>query len=356
MRRFNIACAIGGAAMAVLSMTSCVSRTENLDNINVITKPYSLLFADAHGTLYSTYDGQKISIVPGTQGVPMMGLSSTDKYILMRPNQGSLFVDDGGEGKNRNFNPSYMDVNPASFGPTFVLNIPNYNDTGAVIKDRLYVASSSTAGRGLAYSDSNGLTRTSWLHETDVALEGVTSLALLDNRTVVAFDDVSRRVYMKANLKTFWARQGAAGLPAAGTGNMFVLSHKNDILAVMINDINPGVWRSTDLGQNFTAMPAGLPADVSCAISAFGKVVIVGCATNGIWRLSGQGVWENSSIGLKSGSIVYGLAAKNNKFKNDKSGEYVYAATSDGLYRSDNLGQNWVKVEGPSVRDIVLIH
>ena len=34
----------------------------------------------------------------------------------------------------------------------------------------------------------------------------------------------------------------------------------------------------------------------------------------------------------------------NNIYKNEAVRDYVFAATSKGLYRSDDLGQNWIKV------------
>lgn len=362
MRRFNIAYTIGGVALAALSLSGCVSRTENLDNLNVITKPYSLMFADVQGTIYSTYDGQRFDVIPNAQGVPMMGLASTGNYILLRPNPFALFVDDGGEGINRNFNPAYDKVNPSSFGPSFVLNLPGYNDTGAKAKDRLYVASSE----GLAYSDSNAQTKTSFFQVSDTSFNGVgtTSLTQLDDKRLIAFDDVTRRVWIKNDLNSPWISQAGIGLPGAGSGKMFIISQKNDIYAVMTeNTTDIGVWRSTDQGHNFAKLPSdGLTPDISCAISAFDKVLIVGTTANGIWRFSGQGSWQQSSIGLKTGIKIYGLAAKSNKFKGNKagefkSGEYIYAATNDGVYRSDNLGQNWVRVEAPPTeKEINLIY
>lgn len=355
MRRFNIACTIGGVAIAALSLSACVTRTENLDNLNVITKPYSLLFADEHGTLYSTYDGSAFSVLATSSGVPVMGLATTDKYILMRPNPGILTVDDGGEGRNHNFNPTYFNVNPFSFGPSFVLNIPDYSDTGAVKRDRIYLASDKNGG--LAYNDSNAQTKTSWYFETDTALTGsVTSLTQLDNGAIIAFDDIGRTVDIKVNLGTLWRSQSAQGLPGAGTGRMFVISMKNDIYAVMTADpANGGVWRSTDQGHTFSQLPTG-PTDITCAIGAFDKVLIVGTQSGGVYRLSGQGAWESSSIGLKSGIIIYGLAYKSNKFKNGKSGEYIFAATNDGVYRSDNLGQNWVRLDIPTMKQVTAIY
>ena len=353
MRRFNIAYTVGSIALAAFSLQSCVSRTENLDNLNVITKPYSLYFADTLGLVYTTYNGERFDVLNSTQGVSVDALGTTGEFILMKMVNGTiLFVDDGGQGNRHNFNPSYKNVNPAAFGPSVVLNLPKYNDTGAIKRDRVYVASS--INKGIAYSDNNANYDSSWFHPGDVELgSSVTSFAKLDNGTIVAFDDVSRGLWVKANLTSEWKSKPATGIAAAATGQMYIISQKNDILAVMINGAGTdyGIWRSTDGGNTFSKLPDINPSDpvkdITCAAAPFGKVLIACTRANGIWRLSGQGTWERASVGLKNNIRVYAISAKSNKFKNDKTGEYVFIATSDGLYRSDDLGQTWVRLEVP---------
>lgn len=352
MPRFNIACTIGSIALAAFSLQGCVSRTENLDNINVITKPYSLHFGDSLGTIYATYDGERFKVLTATQGVPVEALSTTDKYILMRMMNGTImFVDDGGQGNINNFNPSYTSVNPASFGSSYVINLPGYNDSGAIKRDRIYIASSATGSKGIAYSDYNAHVDSQWFLVNDAELgNSVTSFAALENKAVVAFDDVSRSIYVKENLASEWRKKNAAGLPAAGDGRMYIISQKNDILAVMVNgDVSVnGIYRSTDQGMSFSKLPdSPITPDITCAAAPFGKVLIACTRDNGVWRFSGQGTWERASVGLKNGIRIYGITFKSNKFKNDKQGEYVFIATTDGIYRSDDLGQTWIRLNVP---------
>lgn len=351
MPRFNIAYTIGSIALVAMSLQGCVPTTENLDNLNVITKPYSLHFADTLGALYTTYDGERFNVIANSQGLPVDALSASDKYILMRYANGTiLHMSDGGQGVNVNFNPSYTSLNPLSFGPSAIINLPDYNDSGAVKRDRIYVASGAAGGKGIAYNDSNG-TPSRWFMVTDTALgTGVTSFAVLENKALIAFDDVSRAIWMKENLGTEWRKRGANGLPGTGVGRMYIISQKNDIYAVMIDGdaSNNGIYRSTDQGHTFSKLPDNpITPDITCAAAPFGKVLIACTKENGVWRLSGQGSWERASIGLKSGIRIYAITYKSNKFKNDKAGEYVFISTSDGLYRSDDLGQTWIRLNAP---------
>lgn len=363
MRRLNIGYSLVLVTMLGALFQSCVPRTEGPDNLNVITKPYSLHFADTFGLIQSTYDGERFDVLNATQGLPVEALWTSDKYILMKmANNSILFVDDAGAGSTNNFNSAYKTLNPNAFGQTMLINLIDYNDSGKKKMDRIYIA--SDAGTGVAYNDSAGEYGTTWYSVTDTALSGgkVTSYAKLDSKVVIAFDHVSRRVWAKTDLATEWHSRGGVGLPAAGTGPMFIISQKNDIYAVLINGASPtdrGVWRSTDEGNTFSKLP-DLPnniADITCAAAPFGKVLIVCTRDNGIWRFSGQGTWEYT-FGLKTNTHVYGITSKSNLFKNQKAGEYVFVATSEGIYRSDDLGQNWVRLENVpgAERRFVAIH
>ena len=361
MRRLNIAYTIGGVALAALLLSSC-TRDENIDNLNVITKPYSLHFADSAATLYATNDGQRFSVIPNQQGRPIEAISTSGEYLLFRMQFSPiLFVDDAGEGINHNFNPTFTDMNPASYGNSAILNLPGYNDTGAIKKDRLYVAAGTN--KGIAYNDSNGKS-SAWFYVNDLELgTSVTSFAQLEDKTLVAFDDVSRSIWTKNDLKSDWKRKSATGLPAAGTDRMMIINQKNDIIAVIYNSGvigtgSPAIWRSTDKGATFFEIPlTGItePGVITGIAAPFGKVLIITTINTGVYRLSGQGVWENTTFGLKNNLNIFGITSKNNKFKNGKDAEYLFIATSDGVYRSDDMGQNWIRLDIPTYKPIMAI-
>ncbi|MCB0698063.1 MAG: hypothetical protein KDC07_11905 [Chitinophagaceae bacterium] len=355
MRRFNIAYTLGCVALAALTLQSC-NRSGGLDNLNVITKPYSLLFSDAKGLIYSTNDGQRFEVYTGSDGIPVQTLATSGERMLMVKQGGTiLFVSDGANDKFPNFNPTYDSINLFAFGPSMIINLPGYNDSGAVKKDRIYLA--SRKGSGIVYQDYNGNNDSTWFQVGDPALtDKVTSFARQANGTIVAFDDVSRKIWIKPDLATAWINKPATNLPAAGNGQMYIITQKNDIIAVAVNGNTDGIWRSSDDGATFSKLPDimvdNVPLkDITCAAAPFGKVLIACTKNHGIWRFSAQGAWESASVGLKEGAEVYAISYKNNTFKNEKTGEYVFVGTNRGLYRSDDLGQNWVRLDVTSINN-----
>ncbi len=360
MRRFHTAYTFGCIALAAFTLQGCVSRTENLDNLNVITKPYSLHFADTAGLIYSTYDGQRFITFSNTNGIAVDALMTSGKNVLMRTQNGTnVFVSES-DGDNTTFNVTFTDVNPAAFGPTMMINLPGYYDSAGKKYDRIYIAAGN--GHGMAYQDYNGNLDSAWLYPRDIALgplgaNKVTSFTRLESGAVVAFDNTTRKMWVKPDYVTEWMSVAAAGLPAPGD-NMFIIAQKNDILAVVqMGGTDYGVYRSTNQGATFSKLPSIMLAgndvkDITAAAVPFGKVLIVCTRDNGIWRLSGQGVWEPSSVGLRYGTRTYAIAAKDNVFKGDRKGEYVFVGTSDGMYRSDDLGQTWVRLDVVSIKPI----
>lgn len=355
MRRFNKAYIIGCGALVVASLVGCQTRTENIVNLNVITKPYSLQFSDTSGEIYSTNDGELIYPLRTSGTGPIEALGTTGNSRLMVPTSKSfLFVDDAGEGQNTNFNPVYGNINSSAFGNSMFINLPGYVDSGAVVKDRIYIASSE--GRGIAYNDYNAQKDSVWFLVPDDALPAsgsITSFAKLDNGTVIAFDDVSRKVYRKPDLGTKWQAAKSTGLPSAGAGRMYIVNQANNILAIKTGDATDNnIWRSTDGGDNFSMLPALGVDDMTCAIAAFDKVIVAGTRENGIFRLSGQNKWEQSTNGLVEGIRINAITYKTNKFKGEKEGQYIFIATNKGVFRSDDLGQSWINMESPSITGV----
>lgn len=370
MRRFNIAYTLGCIALVALTLQGC-NRDGGLDNLNVITKPYSLFFADTSGAIFSTNDGQRFEKVMGPDRADVQTLATSGKNVLMvKARSTTLFVSDGGMGLNANFNPSFSDINPLAFGTSLLINLPGYNDTGAAgVKDRIYISSNPlTKTRGLFYQDHNANRDSLWLPVADFAqitsnvkeYVSATSFARLENGTVVAFDNSTRLVWTKPNLQNAWKLSNLVVGGAISNNNTptnpktYIIAQKNDILAVSVDAGSAntgGIWRSINNGITFDKMPS-FPGDtaITCAAAPFGKVLIACTRHSGIWRFTGTGgTWVPANVGLKDGARIYAISFQDNKFKNDKSGEYVFVGTSDGVYRSDDLGQTWIQMDVPAV-------
>ena len=357
MRRIHTVYTVICVALVAFALQSCQQkRNPGLDNERIVIKPYTLFVVDDKGKMYSTNDGERFTEWTGTQGVGFIGsvFTSGHRVLFRAPGGADLHVTepDSVAGDNLNSNPSYKNMNIAAFGPSTVINLPNYVDTySSGPKDRLYVASGS--GKPVAFSDYNGNVDSVWWHEDaphGLTVATITSFARLANGVVVAYDDATRKIFTKSALDAKWQGRNSAGLPAPGQGKTYIISKGNDIAVVMVNGDNTdnGIWVSGNEGDNFGKQPdivdgANKVVDITCATGGFGKVLIAATDSNGIWRLGGQGAWERT-YGLKNGTKVHAIVSKHNVFKNESAREYIYAATNTGLYRSDDLGQNWIRL------------
>ncbi len=351
MRRINFVYTIACVALVVIALESC-TRSNGIDNNQVITKPYTLYFVDTNGVIYNTNDGDRIALERGPDGLPASSLHTSGQNLLMRKRNGTnLFVSDGGHGENLNFNPNYKSINPAAFGQNIAVNIDNYVDDTT---DRLYVASNQ--GAGVVYNDSNGNVGSVWLQDSDDGLAGnssITSYAYTRNGKLFAFDDVSRNIYMKENKDAKWVKKGGGGLPASGSGRLYIGDYGNNLIMTGIEAASDvGVWYSSNDGDSWDKYTDIKDAegtvidDITAACAPFGKVVIATTLDNGVWRFSGESAtWEYSSFGLEKGTRIYAITAQRNVFKNEAVREYVFIATSTGVYRSDDLGQNWIRIK-----------
>jgi hypothetical protein len=75
----------------------------------------------------------------------------------------------------------------------------------------------------------------------------------------------------------------------------------------------------------------------------FDQVLLVGTDSLGVYSLSGN-TFSPINNGLGTTTSVRGIAAKDNVYKNDLVRDYFYIATSTGLYRSQDAGENWERV------------
>jgi hypothetical protein len=111
---------------------------------------------------------------------------------------------------------------------------------------------------------------------------------------------------------------------------------------------SPGVWRSTDNGDNWTRTLTQLgPLHNGVCFSQTGAVFVV-TLTNGLNRSTDNGVtWQNVSAAFGAASNVQDVVA-------DTTNGYVYATafhqffmdpTYNKVFRSTNDGTNWTQVD-----------
>lgn len=316
--------------LAAFTISGC--RKENgIDNNQVIQKPYSLFFSDSAGGLYISNDGLQYTEFFKTDGTTDRGILVVGKNVLWA--KANLYLSEAGNA----FNPTYdkLPYRAVVEWPTMMHFSPKH--------ERVYIASRDASG--IAYSEDSGKT---WTPDTMIGTLPrlpLTSFAELDNGILFGFDNDGKQTGIRMAVNTSWMTRSAS-LPPSGAYQL--AAYVNTLVAYDSKNTN-GVWYSTDTAQTwnqFSGIAAG--EKVLCALTPFGQNLLVGCESGHIYRLN-NGQFVLSDKGIKGGSAVRGLAAKNDIFKQDAAGNnrenrYVYAATSDGLYRSEDGGLNWVKM------------
>jgi len=335
MRISTLCCKLAIAGSLLFFLQSC-KKENGIDNETVVKKPYGLFIGDSEGQLLNTTDGEYYKTLFTPDGYPTRGLVTSGENILWVKMNLHLSTNNG-----VNFNPTYQSLKlflpylkPLMPWPRQILNVPSHN--------RVYVA--SELGKGIAYSDDNGLAWTTdgnWAH--DVLGGGISSFAQLANGVLFAHSWNKDSIYRRENADASWTWvEPSSGLPSPAA--FYLLNMGNTLVAVDASG-NHGVWFSDDEGKNWYSKP-GLPSGkiLYAGHVAFDQTLLIGTDSAGVYRLENN-VFIPSNYGLGDYTVVYSITSKNNIYKNDVNKEYVYIATNKGLYRSDDLGRNWYLVK-----------
>lgn len=315
--------------LAAVSTSSC--RKENgIDNNQVIQKPYSFFVSDSAGGLYISNDGEQYREFFKTDGTTDRGILLAGANVLWA--KSTLYLSEA----NNAFNPTFDKLPYAADAPW--ASLMYYSST----HNRIYVASRNATGIDL--SDNLGKT---WVPDTMV-LGGpltVSSFTELSNGILFAYDNKNHKTVVRFSKTTPWTSLNSTPPPA---GTYQLASYQTTLVAYDYSG-NTGAWYTVDTGRNWVQFP-GIPANerLLSATSPFGQNLLIGTSDGKIYRLN-NGQFVLSNKGIDDGSAIRGLTAKNNIFKQDASGNsreirYVYAATSTGVYRSEDGGMNWVKM------------
>lgn len=330
MRKISAAYAILALSVFGVATQSC-NKNNGIDNNQVITKPYTLYVVDSQGAIFNTNDGldYKRTVFPPDGLSPVSLVTSGDNIIMVKSGNTFVSEDDGAH-----FNLVEVTPSPAGFHQSVVIDLPSFNNT-------VYIATPI----GISYSSEHGV-KGSWRPDNATQLGGslISSFTQLMSGTLVAYDDVNKKIYRKDNPTANWAQAGGSGFPASG---QFFLSHYANTLIAADMSGTSGVWYSNNNGDSWSQY-SGVPTGVRIysAHAPFEKVLLIGLEGQGVLRLPlGGTTFQPANNGLDNNTIVRGITSKSNSYKNDSRKPYVYIATNTGVYRSEDNGENWIKVK-----------
>jgi hypothetical protein len=337
MRKPFLFCSLALVALAAVALNGCNKRFNGIDNDDALKIPYSVYFSDTMGALYNTNDGEVIKrLVFPSDGYPSRAFAITGANHMVWVKANAHYSNNSGD----NFNPTYLKVNPFSYNQSALLYARD--------QERVYIT--STEGFGVSYNEKNGEQEqwqmdSQW-DETIVGPISVTSLAQQTNGVINGYDAINTRMFVKENKGDKWSE---VNMDTSGTfkphhGSMTIFAFKTTVVAIDATD-SMGAWYSTNNGQNWTQY-TGIPAHTKLAIAGapFNEEVFIGTYYMGLYRLQ-AGQMVSSNEGLDPNTIVRGIKGKIERYKNDSEKRVVYLTTNTGVYRSLDIGRNWVKIK-----------
>jgi hypothetical protein len=317
-----------------LAFQSC-RKYNDVNTDTVIVTPYSLYFSDSSGSLINTNDGNvfKPSVFP-SDGYPSRSICIAGTNILWVKGNAHISTNNG-----VNFNPTYLNVSSAAFDHSLMLYSAD--------EDRVYLSTNN----GIAYSDQKGQIGT-WQNDANFAtVAGIgvrpTSFTELSDNTIVALDPTDGSIYTKPSKTGAWvAVKVSAPNKPLPIKTKFFLGHYNNTIVAVDSAGKNGVWYSNNKGagwQQYTGIPT-TRALLSVG-SPFDGVLLVGTDSLGMYAVQGSSTnFVYSGNGLGISSSIRGITFKENIYENGVAKQYVYISTNQGIYRSQDLGQNWVQV------------
>ncbi len=379
------------AAMVTVLYSNC-KKPSGIDNGNVIETPYSLYFVDTLGAVYKTNDGLSFNKVFNPDGFPAKAIITSGEVVLLCKNNIYSSIDNG-----HNFNHAYDSLQSSAnlFGMGYALNnLPiDCNQSmiievpgGSTSPSFVYACSdapdpSGTSNYlGVAYNNNHGL-RGNWSmdngYDTTPGMVSplpvqMVSFALMKNGTLVGLalnhnsaaggPSSFRNFINPTPLDAMAIWQEVTGtlvnstfpdidttLPPnvlyPGISGFFTLGRYNDRLIAIDQKGACGAWYSDDMGRRWKQY-SGLPSNVPllCVSSPFDQVSLIGTYGDGLYIYNqGTGAWQRNNSGLGANITVRGITSKRNYYKNGTTKDYIYLATSLGIYQSTDMGLHWTR-------------
>jgi hypothetical protein len=335
-KRFFLQTVLLSAAIAGFAGSGCKKDSDiGGDNGRVVRTPYSLYFSDRLGGMYNTNNGEAYKIVFPKDGVAARSMLTSGNNLLWAKVNLHLSADNG-----RNFNPVNFRIEPTAQWQSLMINAHS----------KVFLASAD----GIQESDDNGLTWKPSVSDptSNIVDPVVISFARLNSGNLFAVDgsgNIFRKTGPAPAAPQSWKQVSVTtGYPA---GKYQIANFNDALVAGDVTGAN-GVWFSNNEGVDWTKYD-GLPnnQEVRSMYAPNGQGMLVGLDSLGIYRLVGT-TFQPSNNGLTPFTTVYGITYKQDTYKNEVIKQYVYIATSTGLYRSEDLGQNWALMRSGEYRTI----
>lgn len=329
MKRYILLHTLALSAVFFMVLQGC-KKENGIDNDTVIKKPYGLYVASTEGELLNTTDGDNYKTLFPVDNYPTRSLVYSDSGIYFLKSNLHVSVDNG-----KNFNVCFRDA-LLTFFPWQPIML------SAMDQNRVYIGGKD--GNGIFFSEDEGK---NWfddpLWDDNVTGGTISSFAQLKNNVIYAYSNTSSSLYRKDNKTDKWSLVTQTNGPSGG---LYYLSHFDNTLLLTDFTGNDVYYASTgNAGSVSWNTYSGLPGRGLYATNApFDEVLLVGTDSMGVYRLQ-SGSFVPSNNGLDNGTTVYGIVGKDNIYKNGARKRFIYLATDKGLFRSEDLGQNWVMVK-----------
>lgn len=320
---------LGFASM--FSLQGCI-KEPLLENNSVVKFPYSLYASKEDGTIIHTNNGEHFRLVFPTDGFAPSQIVIAGNNLLIAKQNLHMSTNDG-----KSFNPVLTNLRKFPWGNA-VFHAPAHNATFAP----------TIGGHGVSISNDYGATWQEDVFEQNAPmLKEIGSFAQLDNGKVFCYSNISNIAFRKDSKESVWSPVTSVSSIVTTNNNYYMTGAGSTLMLTDYTGVG-GVWFSENEGYSWTNYTRGdLPFDTELTgtISPYGnRICVVATRDKGIYRSDAEGIFRNASVGLEQNTIVHTITKKTNVYKNDAVKVYLYAATSTGMYCSEDGGRTWYKV------------
>jgi hypothetical protein len=335
-------------ALSLLLAFSACEKIDPQDNAPTISVPYALFVGGIEGQLWKTNDGVNFDRWYQSGSSFSNELFVADTNIIHIKQKVSV---------GRGVFPYYPTpvnsftplTNPVSAEKPSQMNIACHDKSNKLV----WCCSNPT----LVYTDDNGKNWKQYVSPPPVVNMGVlTSVITLDNDYTIALNIANKLFFNNTGLPTtafaacnttvaplFPATFTTAGVPD------WALAKDGNTAWVIDENGNYQPYFSTNNAANFT-QSSGLPnkrrVNMAKEVEITGDFY-VGTDSAGLFRLNNTtNTFQRIATGLPQNLRIWDIEGKRNTYLTGETKDYIYLATDQGLYISENNGNEWRLIDG----------